>query len=107
MTARPDAPNAPSPALLGDAAYPASHVSHAGATYWLGRSGAGGGKRLVAVTQDESVLDGFTGSGETVDGQIRFVADTTADNALALRAALPWLTPSRLGLHTSAGFGDR
>ncbi len=26
---------------------------------------------------------------------------------MALRSALPWLTPSRMGLHTSAGFGDR
>ena len=35
------------------------------------------------------------------------MAETTAENALALRSALPWLTPSRFGLHTSAGFGDR
>ena len=33
------------------------------------------------------------------------VAETTPDNALALRSALRWLTPSRFGLHTSAGFG--
>ena len=39
----------------------------------------------------------------------RFVSspETTPENALALRSALPWLTPSRFGLHTSAGFGDR
>ncbi len=28
-------------------------------------------------------------------------------NAVALRAALPWLNPAPLGLHTSAGCGDR
>jgi hypothetical protein len=105
-TRRPDAPDAPTPTPLGDGAYPASQVSHGGATYWLERSGDGR-KRLVAVAGDESVFDGFTGTAETIDDQVRFVADTTAENALALRSALPWLTPSRLGLHTSAGFGDR
>jgi hypothetical protein len=75
-------------------------------TYWLERSGPGA-KRLVAVASDDSAFPGFSGASETHDGQVRLVADTSADNALALRAALPWLTPSRIGLHTSAGFGDR
>ena len=44
---------------------------------------------------------------EAVDGGFRLVAETTSENARALRSALPWLTPSRFGLHTSAGFGDR
>jgi hypothetical protein len=61
----------------------------------------------VAVANDESILDRFVGTAETLDGNVRFTAETTADNALALRSALPWLKPSRLGLHTSAGFGDR
>jgi hypothetical protein len=66
-----------------------------------------GAKRLVAVAQDESAFRGFAGMAETINGAVRFVAEMTPDNALALRSALPWLNPSRFGLHTSAGFGDR
>jgi hypothetical protein len=106
MSARPDqlAPSAAT--LLGERAYPESQVSYGGATYWLERS-ADGVKRLVAVADDESAFGGFKGTVERIDGGVRFVADTGADNAFALRSALPWLTPSRFGLHTSAGFGDR
>jgi tagaturonate epimerase len=62
---------------------------------------------LVVVADDQSTFDHFAGTVETFDGKVRLLAETTADNALALRSALPWLNPSRLGLHTSAGFGDR
>ena len=106
MSARPDPLDPAAASLLGESAYPESQVSYGGATYWLERS-AEGAKRLVAEASDASAFDGFTGSVESLDGKTRFVADTTADNALALRSALPWLTPSRIGLHTSAGFGDR
>jgi tagaturonate epimerase len=106
MSARPDPPDSSAAALLGDSAYPESQVSHGGATYWLERS-ADGTKRLRAVADDESVFERFAGTVETLDGKAHLGAETTADNALALRSALPWLTPSRLGLHTSAGFGDR
>lgn len=106
MTARPDALDPASTTLLGDSAYPESQVSYGGVTYWLERRGQGA-KQLVAVATEESVFDGFAGTAETLDGQVRFVADTTDANALALRSALPWLKPSRLGLHTSAGLGDR
>jgi len=106
MSARPDPLDASAASLLGDNAYADSQVSFGGATYWLERS-APGAKRLVAVASDESAFDGFTGAVETIDGRPRLVADTTAENALALRSALPWLNPSRIGLHTSAGFGDR
>ena len=61
----------------------------------------------MAVAADESAFRDFTGSTETVDGEVRLVAPVTAENAVALRSVLPWLTPSRFGLHTSAGFGDR
>jgi hypothetical protein len=92
--------------LLNDGAYPESQVSYEGATYWLERS-ADGAKRLVAVADDESAFRGFAGTTERTNGQVRLVADTTPENAEALRSALPWLTPSRFGLHTSVGFGDR
>ena len=106
MTARPDPLNPSAASLLGDGAYPESQVSYGGATYWLERS-TDGRKRLVAVADDQSSLDGFAGAVESVDGKLRLVAETSGDNAMALRSALPWLTPSRSGLHTSAGFGDR
>jgi hypothetical protein len=106
MTVRPDPLDPSAAALLGNGAYPESQVSYGGATYWLERS-ADGAKRMVAVANDESSFNRFAGTAETFDGKIRFVAETTADNALALRSALPWLNPSRIGLHTSAGFGDR
>ena len=44
---------------------------------------------------------------ERIEGGFRLEAETTSENARALRSALPWLTPARFGLHTSAGFGDR
>jgi tagaturonate epimerase len=106
MTALPEELHPSAAALLGDGAYPESQVSYEGATYWLERS-VDGVKRLVAVADDESAFRGFTGTGERVDGKVRFVAQTTPENALALRSALPWLRPSRFGLRTSAGFGDR
>jgi tagaturonate epimerase len=106
MAARPDELSPSATALLGDRAYPESQVSFGGATYWLERS-IDGVKRLVAVADDESAYRGFTGTAERSGGEIRFIAETTPENALALRSALPWLKPSRFGLHTSAGFGDR
>ena len=106
MSAQPDPLDPAAATLLTDGAYPESQVSYGGATYWLERS-SGGVKRLVAVADEESTFDRFAGTLETVDGRVRLVAENTAANALALRSALPWLTPSRIGLHTSAGFGDR
>jgi hypothetical protein len=106
MSASPDELTPAAADLLGDGAYPESQVSYGGATYWLERS-AGGAKRLIALADDESAFDRFIGTAEKIDGGVRLVVETTADNALALRSALPWLTPSRFGLHTSVGFGDR
>jgi len=106
MTVRPDelAPSAAD--LLGERAYSESQVSYGGATYWLERS-VDGTKRLMAVADDESAFRGFVGTVTRVRSEVRLVAETTPDNALALRSALSWLKPSRFGLHTSAGFGDR
>src|SRR5215218_2727798 len=106
MTAGPDQLDPSTATLLGDRAYQESQVSYGGATYWLERA-ADGAKRLVAVADDEFSLSDFTGTAERGDGTFRFVAETTPENALALRSALPWLKPSRFGLRTSAGFGDR
>jgi tagaturonate epimerase len=106
MSVGPDPLDPSAAGLLGESAYPESQVSYRDVTYWLERS-ADGTKRLVAVANDESGVDRFVGNLDSVDGKVRLRAETTAHNALALRSALPWLTPSRIGLHTSAGFGDR
>jgi hypothetical protein len=106
MTTGPDELDPSAATLLNDGAYPESQVSYEGATYWLERS-ADGAKRLVAVADGEAAFRGFAGTTERTNGQVRLVADTTPENAQALRSALPWLTPSRFGLHTSVGFGDR
>jgi len=53
MTARPDELASAATDLLGERAYPESQVSYSGVTYWLERS-SDGGKRLVAVADDES-----------------------------------------------------
>ena len=106
MSAQPGEPGGSAATLLGDRAYPESQISHRGGTYWLERS-SDGRKRLVAVVSDELTLSSFQGSVERIEGGFRLEAETTSENARALRSALPWLTPARFGLHTSAGFGDR
>ena len=107
MAARPDPLDPSAPALLGNGAYRESQVSYGGATYWLERlrrrhQGVGGrGKRRIRLRRLRRDDPGPPTAGCTC------AAETTPDNALALRSALPRLAPSRLGLHTSAGFGDR
>jgi tagaturonate epimerase len=106
MSTRPDELSSSAAGLLGDNAYPESQVAHEAVTYWMERA-SDGVKRLIAVADDDSAFQSFDGATENIDDKVRLVADTTPDNALALRSALPWLTPARFGLHTSAGFGDR
>ena len=86
---------------LPQAAIATSHVTHGGADYWLEREA--GTTTLVVTSDDEAAYAGFAGSPD--NGTFR--APTTGDNALALRRALPWLTPVKRGIATSAGTGDR
>jgi hypothetical protein len=86
---------------LPQAAIATSHVTHGGADYWLEREA--GTTTLVVTSDDEAAYAGFAGSPD--NGTFR--APTTGDNALALRKALPWLTPVKRGIATSAGTGDR
>lgn len=79
--------------------YPRSIVEHEGVTYFLGRSAAG--ERELGIV---GPADGFTGSAS---GDGLTICPCTAENAAALRAKLPWLTPRPLGGQTSFGFGDR
>jgi len=78
-----------------------SVISREEATFWLERTRSSKGLVIEGATSD--LLDTFTGSADSG----RFRADLTADNALALRKALPHLAPAKLGLGTSVGFGDR
>jgi hypothetical protein len=80
--------------------YPQSKVELDGTTYSLARLRAGGAKVLLVQGGDAG---GFVGQqrGEVLAGPL------TAENASALRERLSWLHPQPLGLHTSAGCGDR
>ena len=98
---------APPPLPWWETAPTRSHRSRTGAapTGWSGQPTVSNG--LSSWPRRSPRCRGFVGTSETVDGGLRLVAETTPENALALRSALPWLKPSRFGLHTSAGFGDR
>ncbi|GHO76762.1 hypothetical protein KSD_45330 [Ktedonobacter sp. SOSP1-85] len=60
------------------------------------------GEKLLVV---QGHTNGFVGELRHSD-QVMLCA-RTPENARVLRARLPWLQPSVLGLQTSAGFGDR
>jgi hypothetical protein len=95
----------PLPAQVG--LIPASVVDHAGLTVGVGRAGAEW--RVVAeAPATADALQAFEGEVcRSADGVARVVGPASARNAAAVRAALPWLAPRPIGLHTSAGFGDR
>jgi hypothetical protein len=65
----------------------------------------------VVVAADVRALERFEGDTVpvTLDGQRRTatVGPLTARNAAALRAMVPWLVPTPIGLVRSAGCGDR
>ena len=82
-------------------AIPTSYVEYGGVSYWMERHGTE--KELVIGSTNEKVTGGFSGKA---DGDL-FRTPLTPDNALTLRNALPNLTPTKLGLATSVGFGDR
>jgi len=86
---------------LPDAAIAGSHTESNGTAYWMEKHGTV--KSLVISPVDEHVAKDFTGQAE---GGL-FRAPVTPDNALALRKALPNLTPTKFGLAMSVGFGDR
>jgi hypothetical protein len=91
---------------FGDALYLDSFVV-AGAAYFLLRGQPG--KQLAIIGQPSSPqVAPFHGEAQAFrDGYTLLLCPTDHANAAALRRALPWLTPTRLGLATSAGCGDR
>jgi len=77
-------------------------VAEAGDVTWF-LAGRGGEKRV-----------GTAGRGGLAGEQVASIGDrpivlapTDAPNAAALRRALPWTAPGRIGLATSVGLGDR
>lgn len=94
-------------ARFGAAVYAASFVAVGEAAYWLMREDDH--KQLAVVAPaDAPCLEAFTGVGEPfVDGLRLLRCPIDHANAAALRQALSWLQPVRLGLETSVGCGDR
>ncbi|HQH37175.1 MAG TPA: tagaturonate epimerase family protein [Anaerolineae bacterium] len=85
--------------LPGLEIYTPSSIEHQGVGYALVRREADHTRYLLV--QGDST--GFSG----ISHQNALLCPLTPANAATLRARLPWLNPTPLGLHTSAGFGDR
>lgn len=83
-----------------------SIVEHNGMEYALARAGAETRLAVLGKLGDPR-LQAFEGEFRSNDDTTLVQAPLTAVNAAALRAQLPWLQPRLLGLHTSAGMGDR
>ena len=78
--------------------YKQSVVKFNGTTYFMGRDNSH--NKVLGVVGDTDVFYGVAYG--------RFMlCPLTHQNATALRQKLSWLNPSRLGLQTSAGCGDR
>jgi hypothetical protein len=92
--------------LAGAPIYPGSVVSVADATFFLARTQAG--KWLGILAQPGNpVLRQFSGDRMERSPWLLSVCALSHANASALREVLTWLRPQPLGLHTSAGCGDR
>ncbi len=92
---------------FGAALIPSSFVAQGAAALWFDRAAVD--KRLAVLAHaGDPLLARFHGeAADFRDGYILKLCPTDQDNGRALRAALPWLQPSLLGLSASAGFGDR
>jgi hypothetical protein len=76
-----------------------SKVKHEGVAYGMVRRQENRRRYLV-------ILGDTTGFAGDPHGDV-LLCPLMPGNAAVLRARLPWLNPTPLGLHTSAGFGDR
>ncbi|HOT90489.1 MAG TPA: tagaturonate epimerase family protein [Anaerolineae bacterium] len=88
--------------LSGFDTYPQSAVEYAGVNYSLARRQADRTRYLIVLGHEEATA-AFSGAPY----RNVLLCPLTPANAAALRDKLPWLNPTPLGLHTSAGFGDR
>lgn len=87
--------------------YPRSIVPTNDTIFFLGRRDDG---KYLGILSERGRIQ-FGGNARTVQADglslILQVCPTNAENAAALREALPFLRPQPLGLRKSAGFGDR
>src|SRR6476659_7230188 len=86
--------------ITGATVHSQSVVEQDSVVYFLCTLDASGAKRLGVI----GAADGFTGT-TTPEGAL--LCACSAENAVALRARLPWLNPTPLGRRASFGFGDR
>jgi tagaturonate epimerase len=91
---------------LGLAVIPASVVSEPSAEFGL-MPGDSGVRLVILADPGVPWLGDFEGECASHGDRILVVGPRSARNAAALRARLAWLRPALIGLHTSAGFGDR
>jgi tagaturonate epimerase len=85
---------------------PSSLVSSEGAEFGLALTAAGPRLSILADT-DWPGWAAFQGDCSELTGKTLLLGSTSPHNAAALRAKFSWLRPQTLGLHTSAGLGDR
>jgi hypothetical protein len=86
--------------------HPRSYAEMNGVEYGLAETASG--QRLVVLTTDGSpVFESFHGEPARRGDQVLLICLPDSRNAAALRTQLAWLQPCLLGLHTSAGLGDR
>ncbi len=89
--------------------YPRSVVAIQHALLFLGRQGDE--QYLGCLARDSHLHERFTGRVDTViirgEDYTLTAGERSAENAAALRGTLPHLVAQPLGLHPSAGFGDR
>lgn len=89
----------------GLAILPASAHAVDGVAYGLARTSEG--HRLAVLGPPALQLINFDGDTQECGDHRLLLCPLTAPNAALLRSRLDWLRPRPLGLHTSAGFGDR
>ena len=89
--------------------YPRSVVAIQHALLFLGKQGDE--QYLGCLARDSHLHERFTGRVDTViirsEDYTLTAGERSAENAAALRGTLPHLVAQPLGLHPSAGFGDR
>ena len=83
---------------------PRSPVSVAGAEIGLARPGP---RVAILAPSGSAVMNGFQGESSARADRTLVLGPTSAANLDAVRTLLTWLRPRPLGVHTSAGFGDR
>ncbi len=83
---------------------PRSLVQSGGIEFGLAKTRYG--NRLALLAPD-GAINGFEGESSELDGKHLILCPLTRRNAASVREYLPWLKPRLLGLHTSAGMGDR